>query len=104
MVYPLNILVSNQSLEYPTSEIKVDLDGRQIFSKRVKTGTQHNWEKIVIKDTSEGRHNLSAYELETNSTVSRSFVVNNELWILVRFYGLPDGIRIDVHDQPVAFM
>lgn len=104
MAFPLHILISDQSLEYPTSEIIVELDGQQIFNKKVVTGTQHNWEKITLDDIPEGVHNLVAYEMETNSTTSRAFTVNSELWILVVFYGLENGIRIDIHDQAVAFM
>jgi hypothetical protein len=104
MTFPLHIFVSNQSLEVSTSEIIIELDGQKIFNKKVETGTQHKWERITLNDTSGGEHDLVAHEINTNSTTSRKLTINNELWILVIYYGPPRGIKVDVRDQAVAFM
>ncbi len=103
--FPAHIFISNQSLEDANSIINIEVDGKQMYQKQMITDTQHNWEEI--KDAiflSKGRHALSITELNTNVNTFQEFIVESELWIVIRFHGQQSGFRIEIFNRPIGFV
>jgi hypothetical protein len=100
----LNFFISNQSLDFPTAEITMEINKEKFFNKKIITGTQHNWESIILENVTLGPHTLLVEEIQTNKTFSEVLDVSSELWIIVTFHGPKTGLKIDIRRNPVAFM
>ena len=100
----LNFFISNQSLDFPIAEITMELDKEKIFNKNIVTGTQHNWERTILENITMDSHTLIVKEIQTNATLSEILDVSSDLWILITFHGPQTGLKMDIRDQPVAFM
>ena len=104
MTFPLHVSISNQSLEYPLSVMTIEIDGKQIFQKQMRTGSQHNWEEVKDLSISGGEHTLHIIETSTNISRTEELKVDRELWIVITFHGPNTGLKVDILDHPVGFM
>jgi hypothetical protein len=98
----VHFFVSNQSLAVDPTSIEVGLDGRQIFQRELRTGTQHTWERATIS-VSPGKHTMTVREAKTQTHRSQELDVSRELWVVIRFLG-PTQLKVDVFDHPVGLM
>jgi hypothetical protein len=101
--YPVNLLVSNQSLALDPAAVEVSIDGRRIFHRELSTGTQHTWERATIS-APPGKHTLTIIEAKTQTRRSQEVNVDRELWVVIRFHGPPAQLKVDVFDHPVGLM
>jgi hypothetical protein len=101
--YPVHLLVSNQSLAVDPSAVEVSIDGRQIFQRELRTGTQHTWERATIS-APPGKHTLTISEAKTQTRRSQEVNVDRELWVVIRFHGPPAQLKVDVFEHPVGLM
>jgi hypothetical protein len=104
MKFPLHISISNQSLEHPISEINIEIDGKQIFQKQMRTGSQHNWQEVEGLFVSGGGHSLRISETSINISRTEELNVNRELWIVVTFHDPDIGLSVDILDHAIGFM
>ena len=100
--------ITNQALGAPAVEIKVSLDGQQIFDQNLAVEDQYNL-AVVDEFASAGTHTLmvevgSPYLISLNKAVDLS----SEKWVIVGFWFDPKSpladeqvphISVDVFDQ-----
>ena len=91
--FPLNISVSNQSLALQTVNVEVKLDGRQVFSRELRTGTQHTWEQLTLS-VAAGAHAVEVTESQTGATREHQFNVAGELNLIITFQSPPPQIDV----------
>jgi hypothetical protein len=102
-IYQVHVIVSNQSFSIPVSDIEVHFDGKQIFHREMRTGTQHSWESVTLPVTG-GKYTLLVNETKTRTRKSEAIDIHQEMWIVITFHSPPNQIKIDLSSNPVYFM
>ena len=102
--------VSNQSFAITPVDIKVEIDGHVVVSKKFKVGNQHNWKtfKLALKP---GMHHLYVSSIKGQAELSRNIQVTGEHWAVIDYWYYPDThynptpkkFSFDIHDEPVHF-
>ena len=104
------LFVTNQSIALGSVDIAVEIDGREVVDKRFRVGSQHTFERFVLR-LPPGRHILTARSAKGRAEVTRSFHVAGKRWIAVAYWysteqqGTPEPRQIDVRvsDQPMLW-
>lgn len=104
------LFVTNQSIALSPVDIAIDVDGREVVDKLFRVGSQHTFERFVLR-LSPGRHVLTARSLKGKASVRRLFLVAGRRWIAVAYWyytkqqgsPLPRQLNVRISDRPMRW-
>lgn len=85
----LVLAVSNQSYDLKLVDIRVQLDGQELFCQDFYVGNQHNWE-IAEVYVEPGEHHLQAVSLQGEVTFSRTVTIIGDRYASLDFWSGDD--------------
>ena len=101
--FPVHISVSNQSLDVKTISLEISLDGQEVFSREMQTGTQHNWEQLTLR-VAAGRHTLEVAEAKTGARRTHQLDLSGESNLVITFQAPPPRIEISEPGGQIGFI
>ena len=99
----MHFWLSNQSQALPLADLRLRIDGRDVWHGQLRTGQQDNWGEITLNLRS-GSHDVAVTEKKTGTTVSLSVDNDKEVWVVIAFFSPPSQFSVEILDRPVAFM
>ena len=104
--YDIDLVVTNQGYDQPSSNISIKIDGNEVFSQQCLVGNQHNFLGARLRYR-HGRYHFSVHEKDTNTTLEKSVLIDSYKWIVVEYYydasGQSDGLWLDVSSESGGF-
>jgi hypothetical protein len=82
---PVHLYVSDQSFDIPEADIRITLDGDEVFRRVCPVGDQHNWFRVDLS-LAQGHHLLEAEELTSATFKEVEFDASSERWVAVDFW------------------
>ncbi len=89
--------------------VRVEIDGKPVFNKRITTDYVWSLAEIIELERPEGTHQIKVVVNE-NEEAERSFVLDDKLYIYVRYYhkllprlNIPQGVKIDFTNRPPMY-
>jgi hypothetical protein len=102
--------VSNQSFAITPVDIKVEIDGQVVVSRKFSVGNQHNWKtfKLALEP---GLHHLYVSSIKGQAELSRNIQVTGQHWAVIDYWYYPDThynptpkkFSFNISDEPVYF-
>ena len=106
----LTVLVSNQSFELPTVDVRVEIDDKLAITGDFDVGSQHTWVPFDF-DLAPGTHTLKVTTETGDVSLEKTFVMDDRKWIVLNFWYYPAGsteptpehFSFDIFDEQPLF-